>query len=59
MSTRVETPAKRSIDFFERQFRRQTEAGDYALNPFERRVLKEAFLQARSLQSRLALDYQV
>ncbi|HEX5130838.1 MAG TPA: DUF294 nucleotidyltransferase-like domain-containing protein, partial [Usitatibacter sp.] len=30
-----------------------------ALNPFERRVLKEAFLQARSLQSRLALDYQV
>jgi CBS domain-containing protein len=30
-----------------------------ALNPFERRVLKEAFLQARALQSRLALDYQV
>ena len=29
------------------------------LNPFERRVLKEAFLQARALQSRLALDYQV
>jgi CBS domain-containing protein len=29
------------------------------LNPFERRVLKEAFLQARSLQSRLGLDYQV
>ncbi len=29
------------------------------LNPFERRVLKEAFLQARSLQSRLALDYQI
>ena len=29
------------------------------LNPFERRVLKEAFLQARSLQRRLALDYQV
>ncbi|MEO5676241.1 MAG: DUF294 nucleotidyltransferase-like domain-containing protein [Usitatibacter sp.] len=29
------------------------------LNPFERRVLKEAFLQARRLQSRLALDYQV
>lgn len=39
MSTRVETPAKRSIDFFERQFRRQTEAGDYALNPFERLIL--------------------
>jgi CBS domain-containing protein len=30
-----------------------------ALNPFDRRVLKEAFLQARLLQSRLALDYQV
>jgi CBS domain-containing protein len=29
------------------------------LNPFERRILKEAFLQARSLQSRLAMDYQV
>jgi len=29
------------------------------LNPFERRVLKEALLQARSLQSRLALDYQI
>jgi CBS domain-containing protein len=29
------------------------------LNPFERRVLKEAFVQARSLQERLALDYQV
>ena len=39
MSTRVQTPAKRSIDFFERQFRRQTEAGDYALNPFERVIL--------------------
>ena len=29
------------------------------LNPFERRVLKESFVQARSLQSRLALDYQI
>jgi CBS domain-containing protein len=29
------------------------------LNPLDRRILKEAFLQARSLQSRLALDYQV
>jgi CBS domain-containing protein len=29
------------------------------LNPFERRVLKEAFLQARALQERLALDYQI
>ena len=29
------------------------------LNPFERLILKEAFLQARTLQRRLALDYQV
>jgi len=29
------------------------------LNPLERRILKEAFLQGRSLQNRLALDYQV
>ena len=29
------------------------------LNPFERRVLKESFVQARALQSRLALDYQI
>ena len=29
------------------------------LDDFERRLLKEAFLQARKLQSRLALDYQV
>ena len=29
------------------------------LNDFERRILKEAFLQARRLQSRLALDYQI
>lgn len=29
------------------------------LNDFERRILKEAFLQARKLQSRLSLDYQV
>jgi len=29
------------------------------LNPLERRILKEALRQARSLQSRLALDYQV
>ena len=58
--------------FFEVQRHRlrtqaRLEAGDEAanlvdpdtLNPFERRVLKEAFLQARSLQARLALDYQV
>ena len=30
-----------------------------SLDDFERRILKEAFLQARKLQSRLALDYQV
>jgi CBS domain-containing protein len=29
------------------------------LNSLERRILKAAFLQARELQSRLALDYQV
>ena len=29
------------------------------LNPLDRRILKEALQQARSLQSRLALDYQV
>lgn len=29
------------------------------LDDFERRTLREAFVQARSLQSRLALDYQV
>jgi CBS domain-containing protein len=29
------------------------------LNAFERRMLKEAFVQARALQSRLALDYQI
>jgi len=29
------------------------------LNPLERLILKEAFLQAKALQSRLALDYQV
>jgi len=39
MSTRIETPSARSVDFFERQFRRQAEAGDYALNPFERAIL--------------------
>jgi tellurite methyltransferase len=39
MSTRIETPTRRAIEFFERQFRRQSEAGDYALNPFERVIL--------------------
>ena len=30
-----------------------------ALNELERRILKEAFVQARKLQSRLALDYLI
>jgi hypothetical protein len=30
-----------------------------ALNAFDRRVLKEALVQARRLQQRLAADYQV
>ncbi len=30
-----------------------------ALNPLERRILKGAFLEARNLQNRLALDYQI
>lgn len=30
-----------------------------ALNPLDRRILKEALRQARKLQSRLALDYQL
>jgi CBS domain-containing protein len=29
------------------------------LNDFERRILRAAFVQGRTLQSRLALDYQV
>jgi len=29
------------------------------LNDLDRRILKEAFLQARKLQSRLSLDYQL
>lgn len=29
------TPANRSIDFFDRQFRQQAGAGDFKLNPFE------------------------
>jgi CBS domain-containing protein len=29
------------------------------LNELDRRILKEAFLQARKLQTRLALDFQI
>lgn len=36
-----------SIEFFDRQFRRQIEAGDYALNPFEAAALP--FLQGEVL----------
>lgn len=39
MSTRIETPAKHSVDFFEQQFKRQAAVSDYALNPFERAIL--------------------
>jgi tellurite methyltransferase len=38
-STRIETPGTRSVEYFERQFRRQAGAGEYALNPFERAIL--------------------
>lgn len=37
----------RSVDFFDAQFRRQAQAGDVALNPFERAVLP--YLQGRVL----------
>lgn len=39
MSTPVETPGSSSIEFFERQFRAQVTAADYARNPFEQAVL--------------------
>ena len=32
-------PSNRSIDFFDAQFRLQSAAGEYALNPFEHAVL--------------------
>ena len=32
-------PPNRSVEFFDTQFRRQAEAGEYALNPFEQAVL--------------------
>jgi tellurite methyltransferase len=39
MSTEIKLPQRSTLEFFDRQFRRQAEGGDYALNPFERAVL--------------------
>jgi tellurite methyltransferase len=39
MSTTIEPPRRSALEFFDRQFERQVEASDYALNPFERAVL--------------------
>ena len=39
MSTTIEPPRRTALEFFDRQFRKQAEAQDYALNPFERAVL--------------------
>lgn len=39
MSTEIEPPRKSALEFFDRQFRKQLEARDYALNPFERATL--------------------
>jgi len=39
MSTPIEPPRRRALEFFDRQFERQVEASDYALNPFERAAL--------------------
>jgi tellurite methyltransferase len=39
VSTDIEPPRRDALEFFDRQFRRQVEASDYALNPFERAVL--------------------
>jgi len=39
MSTEIEPPRRSALEFFDRQFERQVEASDYALNPFERAVL--------------------
>ncbi len=33
------TETNRSVDFFDAQFRRQVESGEYALNPFEQAAL--------------------
>src|SRR5512146_649986 len=39
MSTKIEPPRRSALEFFDRQFARQVEAGEYGLNPFERAVL--------------------
>lgn len=39
MSTTIEPPDAGAVDFFERQFRVQVAAADYALNPFEQALL--------------------
>jgi len=39
MSTTIEPPRRSALEFFDRQFRKQAEAQDYALNPFEHAVL--------------------
>lgn len=39
MSTEITPPRRSALEFFDRQFRHQVEAGDYALNPFESAVL--------------------
>ena len=39
MSTTIEPPRRNALEFFDRQFERQVEARDYALNPFERAIL--------------------
>ena len=39
MSTKIELPRKSALEFFDHRFRKQVEASDYALNPFERATL--------------------
>ena len=39
MSTEIEPPRRSALEFFDRQFERQVDARDYALNPFERALL--------------------
>ena len=39
MSTKIEPPRRSALEFFDRQFHKQIEARDYALNPFERATL--------------------
>lgn len=49
----------RAVEFFDQQFRRQVDAADYALNPFERAVLPHLFGEVLDLGcglGNLALD---